>query len=83
MRLAERSPIVLMAAEGKENIAIAERLKVTRQKVARWRDRYAEQGFQGIEKDASRCGRIPKISAVRKAEVIQRTLQQKPAAATH
>jgi transposase len=83
VRLAERSAIVLLAAEGNENIAIAARLKVTRQKVARWRDRYAEQGINGIEMDAPRSGRIPKISAVRKAQVIQKTLEQKPAAATH
>lgn len=83
VRLAERSAIVLLAAEGKENIAIAARLKVTRQKVARWRDRYAEQGIKGIEMDAPRCGRIPKISAARKTQVIQKTLRQKPAAATH
>jgi transposase len=83
VRLAERSAIVLLAAEGNENIAIAARLKVTRQKVARWRDRYAGQGIQGIQMDAPRSGRIPKISAVRKAQVIQSTLGQKPAAATH
>jgi transposase len=82
VRLAERSAIVLLAAQGKENIAIAAQLKVSRQKVARWRDRYAEAGIQGIQMDAPRCGRIPKISAARKAQVIQRTLREKPAAAT-
>ena len=82
VRLAERSAIVLLAAEGNENIAIAAQLKMTRQKVARWRDRYAKQGIKGIEMDAPRSGRIPKISAVRKAQVIQTTLEQKPAAAT-
>jgi transposase len=82
VRLAERSAIVLLAAQGMENIAIAARLKMTRQKVARWRDRYAKQGLKGIEMDAPRSGRIPKISARRKAQVIQKTLGQKPAAAT-
>ena len=83
VRLAERSAIVLLAAQGQENIAIAARLKVTRQKVARWRDRYAAQGLKGIETDAPRCGRIPTISAARKAQVIHKTLQEKPTAATH
>jgi len=83
VRLAERSAIILLAAQGEENIAIAARLKMTRQKVARWRDRYAKLGIQGIEMDAPRSGRIPKISAARKKQVIEKTLQEKPAAATH
>ena len=83
VRLAERASIVLLAAEGQENIAIAARLKVPRQKVARWRDRYAELGLKGIERDASRSGRIPTISAARKAQVIHKTLQEQPTAATH
>ena len=82
VRLAERSAIVLLAAQGNENIAIAAQLKMTRQKVARWRDRYAKQGVKGIEMDAPRSGRIPKIAAARKAQVIHTTLEQKPTAAT-
>ena len=49
VRLAERSQIVLLAAQGIENIAIAAQLRMTRQKVARWRDRYAKQRIKGIE----------------------------------
>lgn len=83
VRLAERSAIVLLAAQGQENIAIAARLKITRQKVARWRDRYAAHGIQGIEMDAPRCGRLPKIPSARKKQVIHKTLHEKPAATTH
>ena len=83
VRLAERSAIVLLAAEGKENIAIAAELKISRQKVARWRNRYVAQGIKGIEMDAPRSGRIPKIPTARKKLMIKRTLQEKPAAATH
>ena len=82
VRLAERSKIILLAAQGSTDIAIAEQLRMTRQKVARWRKRYARHGIQGIEKDAPRPGRIAKISAERKEQVLQKTLQQKPAAAT-
>lgn len=64
-------------------MAIADRLKMTRQKVARWRDRYALKGFQGIEKDARRSGRLPKISSASKERVITKTLQEKPAGRTH
>ena len=82
VRLAERSAIVLLAAEGTENIVIATRLGITRQKAARWRDRYATQGMKGIEMDAPRSGRIPKISPASKKRVIEITLREKPAAAT-
>ena len=65
------------------NIAIAARLKVTRQKVARWRERYALKELKGIEQDASRSGRIPKISVARREQVVKKTLQELPAGATH
>jgi len=83
VRLAERASIVLLAAEGKENIAIAALLRIPRQKAARWRDRYAALGLKGIEKDAPRPGRAPIISSAKKKQIIQKTLQEKPVAATH
>ncbi len=51
-RLVERASIVLRAAEGLENQQIGLELGISRQKAGRWRDRYAEQGLSGIEKDA-------------------------------
>lgn len=83
VRLAQRSAIILLAAEGQENRAIAAHLNITRQRVARWRDRYAARGLEGIAMDAPRSGRIPTISAARKRQVIKRTLEEKPPAATH
>lgn len=83
VRLAQRSAIILLAADGQENMAIAAHLNMTRQRVARWRDRYAAQGLEGIAMDAPRSGRIPKISAARQQQVIKRTLEEKPPAATH
>jgi transposase len=83
VRLAERALVVLLAAQGKENMAIAAQLGMTRQKAARWRDRYALQGLKGIEKDAPRSGRIPTISSARKKQVIKKTLHEKPAGRTH
>ena len=83
VRLAQRSTIVLLAAGGHENIAIAARLKITRQSVARWRGRYGARGLAGIATDAPRSGRSPKISAASKQLVIKRTLEEKPPTATH
>ena len=49
VRLARRAKIVLLAAQGKENIEIASTLGVGRVQVGRCRERYAKQGFAGIE----------------------------------
>ena len=46
--LAFRSMIVLKATEGMPNLRIAEKLETTRMTVAKWRDRYAGQGIEGL-----------------------------------
>jgi len=83
VRLAERSKIVLLAAEGMTNEEIAEMLVITRQKAGRWRDRYHQFGVAGIEKDAPRPGRNKAISARTVNKVIKLTTQEKPENATH
>ena len=83
VRLAERSKIVLLAAEGKENGEISEILGMSRQKVGRWRNRYHEHGLAGIEKDAYRPGRKKAIPKRTVNKVIKLTTQEKPANATH
>ena len=42
IRLAERSKIVLLSAQGLENKVIAQRLNVAPNKVGKWRNRFAE-----------------------------------------
>ncbi len=83
VRLAERSQIVLLAAESLRNEEIAARLKMTLQKVGRWRARFAKHGLGGIEKDAPRSGRIPSISARKRARIVKKTIEEKPPNATH
>jgi transposase len=73
----------LAAAEGKQNKDIAAELQVTRGAVARWRDRFAESGVAGIEKDAPRGGRPPKAREDLVRRIIETTTRQKPANATH
>ncbi|MFU2486259.1 helix-turn-helix domain-containing protein, partial [Thauera sp. WH-1] len=51
VRLSQRARIVLLAAEGMQNLQIAEHLGVGRIQVARWRGRYAEMRLAGIERD--------------------------------
>lgn len=83
VRLAERSRIVLLAAQGKTNEVIAEELAISRQKAGRWRSRYSEYGLAGIEKDAPRPGRNPQIAEQTVEEVIALTTQSQPEGATH
>jgi transposase len=82
-RLVLRARVVLAAAEGKENKDIAAELDITRGAVARWRNRFAESGIAGIEKDAPRGGRPPKIRDDIAHRIVVMTTQQKPSDATH
>ena len=54
--LAQRARIVLLAADGVSNTAIAEPVGVSRPTVIGWRDRYAAQGLAGLD-DEPRSGR--------------------------
>ena len=83
LRLVERAQIILLAAEGLRNDEIAQRLSTSRFKVSRWRERYARQGFAGIEKDAPRPGRTPAVTPGTVERIVRMTPQEKPTAATH
>lgn len=82
-RLVERARVVLLAGEGQTNEEIAQELQMTRQKVARWRDRFAADGLAGIEHDQAGRGRKASISPQKRAEVVTMTTQQTPAEQTH
>jgi transposase len=81
--LAERSKVVLLSVTGLENREIGKRLGITRQKVGRWRNRFAQLGFEGIKQDAPRPGRFPKITSNVTKRVVRLTLEHKPESATH
>jgi transposase len=81
-RLVLRAKIVLAAADGRENQEIAAELGCTRRTVGTWRNRFADEGLAGIEKDAPRRGRTPAVRAEKEAEIIRRTTQETPACAT-
>jgi transposase len=83
VRLAERATIVLHAADGREDQEIGQLLGITRQKAARWRQRYAKLGLAGIEKDAPRPGRRRRIDDSRRAAVVRKTLRERPEGRTH
>ena len=80
VRFARRAQIVLLAAEGYDNLHIAEKLGVGRIQVSRWRDRFLEYGIAGIRQDLPRGGRKPFVDA---QELVRLTTQTTPENATH
>lgn len=83
VRFSQRAKIVLLAAEGRQDIEIAQELGVTRQLCARWRQRFIQLGIDGLKKDAPRPGRKKSISPQKVRSIVKKTLEQKPANATH
>ena len=79
---AMRAEIVLLAASGLSNLAIAERLGITRPTVATWRKRFAASRLDGL-RDEPRPGAPRKIGDEKIAEVVTTTLEKMPAVATH
>jgi len=79
---AVRAEIVLLAAEGMNNCAIAATLGVSRLTVGLWRKRFAKKRFDGLD-DEPRCGAPRKIGDEKIAEVVTKTLETMPADATH
>ena len=82
VRVAERCRIVLLAADGLQDMQIAKRMSVASSMAARWRNRFLEQGVSGLVKDAPRPGRTPTISAAQIAEIVSRTTRSAPENAT-
>ena len=72
--LAQRARILLLAADGVSNTEIADKVGVSRPTVLVWRQRYAEEGIDGLVGRA-RPGRRPGVAA---ADVIAATLRPPP-----
>jgi len=72
-----------MAAAGILSHKIALLLGVSRPTVQLWRQRFLSLRCAGLEKDAPRPGRIPRISSRKIKAIVEATLHTKPAHATH
>ena len=87
IRVAERARIVLLASEGLNNLSIAEEIGIDRNKVGRWRRRYAEDGLTGLRKERPRGGNHGGKDSAEQAElrrrIIEATTQSLPLNATH
>ena len=80
--LAQRARIVLGAAEGRSDSAVAAELGLTARTVGKWRRRFLEQGPDGLL-DEPRPGAPRTITDDMVEAVIVKTLEEKPTDATH
>lgn len=83
LRLVQRAQIIRLAAQGTQSQEIAKRLRISRPTVQLWRQRFLALRVAGLEKDAPRPGRLPRITPRKIKIVIEATLQTKPPTATH
>ncbi len=83
LRLVQRAKIIQLAAQGIFNHDIASQLGISRPTVQLWRERFLSFRLQGLEKDAPRPGRLPRISQKKVTAIVNTTLHTKPPAATH
>ena len=80
--LVERSRIVLLAAEGLTNVAIARALSIDKQTVGKWRNRFSVHRLDGLA-DEPRPGAPRSIADAKIAEIVTKTLETRPTKATH
>src|SRR5262249_5965560 len=78
-RVALRARLVLGAAAGRANHALAQELGISRPTVLLWRQRYVEAGVAGLLKDAPRPGRKKRIRAGKVEAIVNATLHTTPA----
>lgn len=83
LRLIQRAQIIRLAANGVFNHDVALQLGLSRPTVQLWRDRFLTLRLAGLEKDAPRPGRLPRISQQKVTSIVNATLQQTPQNATH
>src|ERR1035438_66491 len=78
-QVALRCRIVVAAAAGMSDVAIAEQLSVNRNTVILWRQRFGEEGLDGLWDIAPGRGRKPRYGTDKVAAIVEATLQTKPA----
>lgn len=81
--IARRARIALLAADGLSNTQIARGVGVSRPTAILWRERFREDGPEGLTKITPGRGRPVTYDAERVKQIIEATTQTKPAGATH
>jgi len=82
-QVAQRCQIILSAAQGKQDKAIAAQLEINFKTVAFWRGRFRNEGVDSLWEVAAGRGRKPHYPAEKIKAIIDTTLQTRPAGATH
>src|ERR1700757_1924115 len=81
-RHALRARIILGAAEGRSNNALAKELKTSRPTIVDWRGRDVEGGVKALYEDRPRGKSFEPLARSKEAEIVAKT-QSPPANATH
>lgn len=82
-QVAQRCRIILAAAAGTQDKEIAKSMKINYKTVALWRQRFCSEGPDCLWEVAAGRGRKPQLTVEKIEEVVNATLQTKPAGATH
>jgi len=77
-----RARIILLAAQGVTNTAVADEIGISKQAVGKWRQRYLKHGLCGLH-DELRPGRPRSVGDEKVAALIRKTLNTKPKDGTH
>src|SRR5216117_3975680 len=80
--LSRRARAVLLMAQGMSGVEVAERTGYTVVQVSRLRRRFAEHGVAGLQ-DRPRSGRLPTITARKRAQIVAWTLKPPAPGLTH
>src|SRR5450759_2816976 len=83
LRVVQRARIIRLAADGMQNQDVAKEVGVSCPTVHLWRQRFLALRLPGLEKDAPRPGRIPRIRARKICAVVEATLHTTAPEATH
>lgn len=81
--IAQRSRIILLAADGLSNVKIAQELKISRPTVILWRERFSAGGPEALTTILPGRGRPVTYSAEKVQSIVEATTQTKPPDATH
>src|SRR6266508_4807458 len=80
--LAQRARVILGCAAGKSNTRVAHEVRLTKQTVGKWRTRFLTKRLDGLL-DEPRPGAPRTVTDADVEAVLTRTLESKPADATH
>ena len=73
----------VVGAQGWQDKDIAAEVDLDRRQAALWRQRFLDGGVEALKHDAPRPGRTPSVTAELESSIVDRTLHDKPIAATH